>query len=184
MHEHAVPKVAVAVRPAHAVDVGRLGLRLPAETPWEHEQRLLDQSAGSVSYLVAEGEAEGLLGHVLVDWRGSRHEHVRSRLGVTPELRRLVVHAEARRRGIGGLLVRHVEALAIERAVRRLGLAVAVENGSARRLYASLGYEDWDGGTFDSGWRVLAGDGQPSVFTHHVTYMTRECTTVTTRRAA
>lgn len=56
------------------------------------------------------------------------------------ELDSIAVHPNARRRGVGGVLLRSVLTWAAEQGARRLALEVRAENEPAIRLYQRLGF--------------------------------------------
>ncbi|RJT89521.1 GNAT family N-acetyltransferase [Cryobacterium melibiosiphilum] len=58
----------------------------------------------------------------------------------TGELARIYVDAAARGQGIGALIVRRLEELAVEAGLTRLRLDTRSDLVEARRLYARLGY--------------------------------------------
>lgn len=64
-----------------------------------------------------------------------------SRLAATMEIEWLLVRAERRRKGFGGLLVRHALAWGQGHAVREVLLEVRAANAAAQGMYAQLGFE-------------------------------------------
>jgi ribosomal protein S18 acetylase RimI-like enzyme len=62
--------------------------------------------------------------------------------GLDVYIEEVIVTSDARRRGVGTLLIRAVEEWAKEAGARMVTLDTHVTNESARRLYATLGYRE------------------------------------------
>lgn len=89
----------------------------------------------AVALLSAEERSGTIVGHALVQWADS------SRSAGGAWILDLVVGAEHRRKGYGGVLLRAAEQEARRHGASSIGLRVFAVNDAARRLYASAGYE-------------------------------------------
>lgn len=134
-----------------------------------HRHRLDLQLAGEETYLLAWSE-EALAGHVMIRWRGSRHQHVGRRQRGVPEISRLAVAPRFRRCGVGTGLLRAAEMHAALRGFNATGLAVGVDNEPALRLYRKAGYVPTNIPCFESPFGV---DSDGSTRTHLVTYLVK-----------
>jgi ribosomal protein S18 acetylase RimI-like enzyme len=123
---------------------------LDARPPEKHRERLDQQERGELVYFVA-WEDGAAVGTGLLRWRG--------RIGY-PQLEDLWVQPRLRNAGIGSTILDAVEAAAAERS-ERLGLAVAVENEGARRLYGRHGYVNTDQPPFLLSYTAWGDDGIP-----------------------
>lgn len=149
--------IRVDVRPLAADDLPHIQASLPPEHPEAHVRRLADQRAGRVTYLVAWADGRAL-GHALVRWGGTTNPELRWLLDSRerhPYVEALLVHPAYRSRSIGSQILAAAEALVRRRGLGRIGLAVAVENGRARALYARLGYRDLGLGAFENAWSYV-----------------------------
>jgi len=96
-------------------------------------------STSSDSVLVAWTQTIPL-GRVCVRWTGARNPSIATACDGIPEIHGLQVAPESRSQGLGAALVRSAEELALLRGRRSVGLGVALDNPSARKLYERLGY--------------------------------------------
>lgn len=131
------------VRPIAETDVALIEKRFPQGGVTKHAERLDRQQKGDATYLIAWRKGTPV-GHALLNWRGSRDEHVAKQLkSACPDIEDLFVLAGLRSQGIGRQLLDFAEQLASTRGYSLLGLSVAAEtNDAARRLYERLGYQD------------------------------------------
>lgn len=90
-------------------------------------------------WVAADAATGALLGTVSTPRAGRRMSAV-ARHDDELDFRFLGVSAEARGRGVGEVLVRHVIELAARRGIRRVVLNTGPEMRSAQRLYARLGF--------------------------------------------
>jgi GNAT superfamily N-acetyltransferase len=105
---------------------------------------------------------EAGLATCLVAWRGgelagrctvlaaSKYDKVRQVLGAFPEMNAL--EARPPGQGTGTKMIACAERTAGEHGAAMNGLAVAVSNDSAHRLYQRLGYHDWGHGLVLDHW--------------------------------
>lgn len=139
-----------------------------------HESRFADHRAGACTYLIAWMGARPV-GHLVLKWYGADEARVRALLPEVPEINALGVSPPERRgQGVGTLLIRDAERRASERGYARIGLAVAIDNLRAERLYRRLGYADWGHGTVDGSWRYLSDSGDEVVVTETTNYLVKE----------
>jgi ribosomal protein S18 acetylase RimI-like enzyme len=99
------------------------------------------QNAGRWSVLTAWLEGR-LVGSGMLRWEGPFIPDIASCLPGQVEVGFLQVTADQRGRGIGTALIELAEAVARDRGVPSLGLAVGDDNARARGLYERLGYRD------------------------------------------
>lgn len=104
-----------------------------------HAAHYEEQRAGSATYLVA-WEGTEPLGSGLVQWRGPVGINARVAFPDSAELNHLQVRPERRGSGVGTCLIQAAEDLARARGHHQLGVAVALDNPNAARLYTRLGY--------------------------------------------
>jgi GNAT superfamily N-acetyltransferase len=106
------------------------------------------QEAGLATYLVAWHGGE-LAGRCTV-LAASKYDKVRQLLGAFPEMNAL--EARPPGQGTGTKMIACAERTAIEHGAAMIGLAVAVSNDGAHRLYQRLGYHDWGHGLVLDHW--------------------------------
>lgn len=153
---------AVQIRTATPEDLSVLECELPLATPTRHRECLAQQAEGRIAYLVAwQGRAPA--GHGLIHWPGPRNAAIEEHLPGCPEIFMLGVREPLRSRGIGRLLVAHLEQLATARGKLRIGLGVARANSRARQLYERLGYGDVGAPRYIDRWHWIDASGK-----HHV----------------
>ena len=172
------------IRPCEPNDLRLLKAEFTQGPSWLHEERLVEQERGESTYLITWVEGRPV-GHLKVRWAGSVHDHVRRGRPHTPEIRRFAVLPEFRGQGIGGRLLAKAESLVTARGYSAVGLAVAVDNLGARRLYLRNGYQDWEGGSFESRWDLMEHDVVVGEHVHVATYMFKRLATLegSTRRS-
>lgn len=109
------------------------------QIPWDARAKeralrtlLRDQSLGVVGLLVA---TEGPVGYFVVTWGYDLEWDGRDAF-----LTELFLEPRVRGQDLGGVAMKHVEAVAREHGARSLHLMVLDENLVARRLYARHGY--------------------------------------------
>jgi ribosomal protein S18 acetylase RimI-like enzyme len=81
----------------------------------------------------------------------------------------IATHPQVEGVGLATLLIRELEARAIQRGVRRLRLGVELDNARGRRLYEHLGYAPI--GESEASWEAQAEDGSRFVYTTKLTEM-------------
>ncbi len=122
------------------------------------------QGAGLATYLVVwRGDEAAGRCTVLA---ASKYDKVRQLVGAFPEMNAL--EARPRGQGTGTKLIGCAERTAKERGAAMIGLAVAVSNDGAHRLYQRLRYHDWGHGLVPDRWdetdsagRVLRTNADP-----------------------
>jgi ribosomal protein S18 acetylase RimI-like enzyme len=124
---------------------------LDARPPEKHRERLEQQERGELLYFVA-WDGDRAVGTGLLRWRG--------RVGY-PQLEDLWVRPARRNDGIGSAILDAVERAAADGNADRLGLAVAVENEGARRLYRRRGYLTIEQPPFLLRYTAWGDDGVP-----------------------
>jgi GNAT superfamily N-acetyltransferase len=139
------------VRPLEPDELKAAIASLDARPAEKHRERLEQQERGELVYFVAWDE-DVAVGTGLLRWRG--------RVGY-PQLEDLWVVPERRNAGIGSVILDAVEGAAAESGADRLGLAVAVENEGARRLYGRRGYVTTDQAPFLLSYTAWGDDGVP-----------------------
>lgn len=97
-----------------------------------------EQDEGKRLILVAEAKGQ-IAGYVILNFH-PRYQPFR-RLGI-PEVQDLYVHPDARRQGMGEILVKACEDEARTRDCTQMGMAVGLHAGfgAAQRLYVRMGY--------------------------------------------
>lgn len=168
--------IQVDVRPFAAEDLAHIQQALPPEHPEAHVRRLGDQRAGRVTYLVAWADGRAV-GHALVRWGGTTNPELRWLLDARephPYVEALLVHPALRSRSVGSQILTAAEALVRKRGMRRIGLAVAVENARARALYERLGYRDVGVGAFTNAWSYVDEAGHEVAESETCTYLVKD----------
>ena len=106
------------------------------------------QEAGQAIYLAAWRGSE-LAGRCTV-LTASKYDEFRRLPGAFPEMNAL--EARPPGQGTGTKIIACAEHTAKERGAAMIGLAVAVSNDGAHRLYQRLGYNDWGHGLVVDHW--------------------------------
>lgn len=130
----------LVIRPAEECDIPEV-LRIERASfadPWSADSFLTSLELDRMRFLVAEERREGdgghtgdgmLLGYVIA-----------LMLAEEAEVADIAVASDARRRGVGGLLLDRVTDELIERGVRSVYLEVRESNSAARALYESRAF--------------------------------------------
>jgi GNAT superfamily N-acetyltransferase len=134
-------------------DADAVARRMPWRQPSRHLERAAAQKSERAVYLIAWKGARPV-GHSFVKWPGDLSSR-RAQLEGCVEVEDLFVVVEERGRGIGAALLEASETAAREQGFTTIGLAVALENVVARRLYAARGYRDAGHGVFSLSWTSL-----------------------------
>jgi GNAT superfamily N-acetyltransferase len=162
---------AVAIEPIPVAESLQVARQMPWRQPGRHVERASAQDAGRGVYLLAwKGGAP--VGHAFVKWPGSlSSRHARAEGCV--EIEDLFVSAEEREEGIGRALVEASEEVAREHGYAKIGLAVALANDVARRLYARRGFEDAGHGVFTLRWGAIDERGVERTRREECTYLVK-----------
>jgi GNAT superfamily N-acetyltransferase len=146
------------VRPASMRDLALLNEHLHLWGPLDyHERKIEEQLSGGVLWLIAW--RDGLpVGHLQIGWSGAERPEMASHLGDCPHVSRVGVRAEMRSQGIGSAMIEAAEDIIRKRGYGRVGLAVAIDNDRARRLYQRLGYRGCGHGTYTVSWYQYDGN--------------------------
>jgi ribosomal protein S18 acetylase RimI-like enzyme len=104
-----------------------------------YSDTLAAQTAGSLSVYVAWLQAQPV-GIAYVHWLGHRSAQISARAPGVPEIYKVQVLRAQRSRGIGAMLITHIEQAAHKRGLAYIGLGVHSDNHRARDLYQRLGY--------------------------------------------
>ena len=137
---------------------------LDARPPEKHRERLEQQNRGELLYFIA-WDGDRAIGTGLLRWRG--------RVGY-PQLEDLWVQPARRNHGIGSEILGAVERAAGDSGAERLGLAVAVDNDGARRLYRRRGYLTTDQAPFLLSYTAWGDDGIPQPVHELSLYLVKE----------
>lgn len=166
---HVVDSIAIEPIPVREVD------SIARHMPWRRAHRHVDragaQRAGQGLYLIAWKDGVPV-GHSFVKWPGtlsSRHARRESCV----EVEDLYVAAEERDEGIGGALLQASEDAAREAGFETIGLAVALQNEGARRLYTRHGFRDAGHGTFTLRWTAVDERGAEHTWREECTYLVK-----------
>src|SRR3954466_13235666 len=126
-----------------------------------HRQRYAMQQAGDGVYLFA-WHGPKPVGHVFLRW-DSAPSYAPSRSERTAHISDLFVIPDYWSRGIGSRLMDTLEALAVERGYRQVGLSVAIDNTRARSIYAKRGYVNAGLGEPPARWTYIDPHGEEQV---------------------
>jgi|JI9StandDraft_1071089.scaffolds.fasta_scaffold09623_5 GrpB-like predicted nucleotidyltransferase (UPF0157 family)/GNAT superfamily N-acetyltransferase len=118
-----------------------------------------EQSDGiRISTIVQERDKISGYGHLLLNslYPPFSNDHI-------PEIHDIWIYEDARKKGLGTLLIAHLENLAKEYGADEVGIGVGLykDYGRAQRLYFRLGYEPTGGGITYKGVPVIPGDQYP-----------------------
>jgi ribosomal protein S18 acetylase RimI-like enzyme len=141
--------VTASVRPATRGDVDQLIAAEDSAASRAHLRARWDQqSRGEALFLLAFRD-DAVVGHTML-LRDSKYAEVR----VAHEPAEInALAAYVRRTGVGTALIAAAEEISAgEWGRRTIGLAVRLDNPSARRLYERLGYRDWGRGAVFDEW--------------------------------
>jgi GNAT superfamily N-acetyltransferase len=168
-------KAVLDIRSIAEIDVALIEKRFPQGGVTKHAERLDRQQKGDATYLIAWRKGTPV-GHALLNWGGSRDEHVAKQLkSPCPDVEDLFVLAELRSQGIGGQLLGFAEQLASTRGYSFLGLSVAAEtNEAARRLYERLGYQDAHFGEYVERGAYVDSHGQRRTWEETCIYLIKD----------
>jgi GNAT superfamily N-acetyltransferase len=162
-----VPDVVIeSIRPDEIDTVSRL---MPWRQGARHAERALGQRSGRAVYLLAWAN-DVPIGHSFVKWPGDLSSR-QARAKRCAEVEDLFVVPEERNRGIGTALLISSEVAARAEGHDLIGLAVALDNEGARRLYARHGYRDAGQGVFTLRWTSLDDDGIERTWREQCTYL-------------
>jgi GNAT superfamily N-acetyltransferase len=140
--------------------------------PSRHAERTLGQRAGRAQYLIAWKDGAPV-GHSFVKWPGELGSR-QARAEGCAEIEDLFVVPDQRGFGIGTALLDASEQCALREGYDTIGLAVALENDGARRLYARTGYRDAGHGVFTLRWTSLDDRGIDRTWREQCTYLTKK----------
>lgn len=101
------------------------------DQPWSFS--VFEEFLGEPAFLVAAIESE-LVGYVVADWMPNAGGHF-------GHIKDLAVHPDARRNGLGRLLLRQAVSRLLVEGVSRIKLEVRAGNAAAQRLYIQEGFE-------------------------------------------
>jgi len=118
------------VRRADLLAISRLEKRV-FDQPWAYSA--FKGFVGEPAFLLAERDDE-LLGYVVADWMPNAG-------GGLGHIKDLAVAPEARRNGLGRLLLGHAVSRLIVEGVASIKLEVRASNTAAKRLYTDEGFE-------------------------------------------
>lgn len=161
----------VAVEPMRVDDADDIARRMAWRRPARHAERAVNQRAGRAVYLIAWSHGEPV-GHAFVKWPGDLSSR-QARMARCVEIEDLFVANGHRDHGIGTALLEASESVSRDSGHERIGLAVALENDGARRLYARRGYEDAGHGVFTLRWSSLDERGVERTWREQCTYLVK-----------
>ncbi len=136
------------IRQFSSEDLLRLAGHIPPETLAHHHERLAWQEEKCALYLVA-WRGDVVAGRATLLWE-SKYPQVVQRHPMGCEVNAL--EATPTGQGVGRALMQAAEDAVRARGSLSLGVAVALTNDDARRLYDRLGYRDWGGGPVCDEW--------------------------------
>jgi GNAT superfamily N-acetyltransferase len=163
--------VEVVIAPILAQEAEETARQMPWRQPARHVERAASQRARRAVYLIAWSDGVPV-GHSFVKSPGDLSSR-QARLERCVEIEDLFVRREYRTRGIGAALLEASEQVAREAGHDKIGLAVALENDVARRLYARHGYRDAGHGVFTLRWTSVDERGVERTWREQCTYLTK-----------
>jgi GNAT superfamily N-acetyltransferase len=169
MAPEAVPELMIDAIRAEDADLVARGM--PWRTAARHAERTLGQRAGRAVYLIAWKDAAPV-GHSFVKWPGDLSSR-QARAEQCVEIEDLFVAESERGRGIGTALLDASEEAARAHGHARIGLAVALQNDGARRLYGRRGYHDAGHGVFTLRWTSIDDHGIERTWREQCTYLVK-----------
>jgi GNAT superfamily N-acetyltransferase len=162
----------VAIAPITIEEADGLARRMAWRQPSRHLERAVGQRGGRGLYLIAWcGGAP--VGHSFVKWPGDLSSR-QARAERCAEVEDLFVVPDHRGDGIGTALLEASEQAAREAGHDTIGLAVALDNEGARRLYARRGYRDAAQGVFTLRWTSLDDQGVERTWREMCTYLVKD----------
>jgi len=161
----------VVIEPIRIEDADTVARRMAWRQASRHAERAISQGAGRGVYLIAWSDGAPV-GHAFVKWPGALSSR-QARMERCVEVEDLFVMADHRARGIGTALLEASELAAREAGHPRIGLAVALDNEGARRLYALHGYRDAGHGVFALRWTSLDERGVERTWRERCTYLVK-----------
>ena len=161
----------VVIAPIPVQEAEAAARHMPWRQPARHVERAASQRARRAVYLVAWSDGVPV-GHSFVKWPGELSSR-QARIEGCVEIEDLFVRREYRTRGIGAALLEASEQVSREAGHERIGLAVALENEVARRLYARHGYRDAGHGVFTLRWTSVDERGVERTWREQCTYLTK-----------
>lgn len=149
----------LVIRKITSADLPHLNKSFPSEYLRSHKDDLEAQERGELSfYFVWLGKYA--IAHTLICWDGPRSPEVKKEFSDYPEIYRLIVLEQYRRRGIGGLLVEACCQEARERGFKSIGLGVDFDNDKAQSLYKRVGFEQSSIEHYIDAYETLGDKGQ------------------------
>lgn len=140
MNWHTHIMESLEITPATEADIPLLeSLSFSAGLPSKHRNRLERQDRDEALYLLAL-LGDRIIGHLLLKWDGPHSDEIRWLVPACAEIEDFVVDSEFRGQGVGSALLAFADSNCLERGVSRIGLAVGVENPSARAIYEHRGF--------------------------------------------
>ncbi len=130
--------VDIIIKPAELKDMPALSALVSMHEDGYFERCFQEQAEGKREILVAVRDGR-ISGYVFLNWN-PRYQPFR-RLGI-PEIQDLFVLPDARRQGIGEMMVKACEDMARAKNCTQMGIAVGLHAGfgAAQRIYVRLGY--------------------------------------------
>jgi GNAT superfamily N-acetyltransferase len=161
----------VAIEPIRVEDADGAARLMAWRQPARHAERALAQRGGRGVYLIAWKD-DAPVGHSFVKWPGDLSSR-QARAERCVEIEDLYVADGERGRGIGAALLAASEDVARVNGHALIGLAVALGNTEARRLYARHGYRDAGQGVFTLRWTSLDDQGVERTWREQCTYLVK-----------
>jgi ribosomal protein S18 acetylase RimI-like enzyme len=124
---------------------------------------LLAAQARDAVYVAVAMASARPIGVGAVTWSGPRSVEVAALHPNCAEIFNLGVEAAWQGRGVGGLLLQHLEARARSRSCDAIGLGVGVENSRAYSLYLRHGYRPVAPAQYADRWERVGTDGHREV---------------------
>lgn len=174
MNWHTYIKESLEITPATEADIPLLeSLSFSADLPSKHRNRLERQHRDEVQYLLAR-TGDRVIGHFLLKWNGPDSADVRRLVQTCAEIEDFVVEPDLRGRGVGSAMLEYADTSCLERGVLRLGLAVGLENPSARAIYEHRGYVLVPGSEHRVTWLQPDGTGREVEAHEDCVYLVKE----------
>lgn len=132
------------IRQAAISDLEVLDENIPSSI---NAPQIEEQQLGHSSFLIAFDGSKPV-GRLVVRWDGSKKNEIRTLVPDTPNISMLRTRQDRRGQGVGSSLMEAAENLAKQKGYKKMGLSVAIDNETAKRLYHRIGYQDWEHGTY------------------------------------